>query len=102
MNSVLSMLQDSMPPLDMFVHKILLSNLATRSAYRRLGLCLVIGAWRDQYGDAATAGAATEELGATLQRYLTEAVNYDETIAAFTQLQVSNPVILKPKPKPKL
>ncbi len=77
--------KDALPPLEMFVQKILLPNLLTNSAYRRTALCLVIGEWSDQHDGVRE--SAPQSLKDVLNRFLTEAINYEETIAAFTQLQ---------------
>ena len=80
--------RDALPPADMFVHKILLPNLQTLSANRRTALCLLVGEWCDQHGPpTAAAAAATTSLGAVLERFLSETINYEETVSSFTQLQ---------------
>jgi TATA-binding protein-associated factor len=76
--------RDAMPPMDMFVTKILQPSLLTQSAYRRTAICLLITEWCDLHG---TPTNVPDILGASLYRFLTEPVNYEESIAAFTQLQ---------------
>ena len=79
--------QDSMPPLDMFVTKILMPMFNTNavSAWRRIGLCLVISEWTDQH--------AVERVPDTLKTKLNEflgevSLNYEEVMQPFTELRI--------------
>ncbi len=74
---------DSMPPMEMFVSKILLPQLQTCSAHQRTALCLLISEWSEQHDISGVPESLRSAVGA----HLTEPVSYDETVAAFTQLQ---------------
>jgi TATA-binding protein-associated factor len=75
--------KDVMPPMEMFVTKILLPHLQTYSAHRRAAMALVVTEWCNQHETSEV----PDSLKLLLYTFLIESPNYDETIQALNVLR---------------